>query len=566
MATRLYLTRDSASYNPSTLRGSWNGSSSNIWRMHIVRGNPGATSYGITETSASVQDEMIHKFVSEPLGAGYNFTGSDTVQWMMAIQESDATSGMFFHLHIYVTQGDADTVRGTLLADNIGATEWPTAYAGKGEGTKSLGTVSAQKGDRLVAEVGYRAQNTVTTSYTGNIYSGGASPTDLTDGDTNIAHPGWIEFSPTLTIPYILSAYDRIIVSDPNLYNKFDTNNVVGIQGGTASSGENAQGYAQQFTAVGTSLTGVGIKLFKFGSPSDNIIATITSSAGGSSLGSKSIATSSLSSGSVNNFVFDTPITLTSGTKYFIQVTRDGVRDTTNKWSWYIDFATSWYNGGDLYQLSNTAWAVYSTTSDTHFIAYFSDSPVVTTFLTISVNDTVHIAEFVNPGQPLLSVAETVTISEGVVVTPVSLISVSDLVSHTESVSTTLFKTVNVHDNVTTTEFKQNSSNWGVLVVDTVTVAENMTFRIPVLFLNTHTDIFVEDSATRDTTFDVDDVVSVTDTPIMLIDTYAVVVSDTVTLYEEINIGESVNWGNRDGELSIWTDVHREGQGLWSVT
>src|SRR5206468_2965764 len=45
------------------------------------------------------------------------------------------------------------------------------------------GGVACQAGDRLVIELGYRAANTVTTSYTGTLYYAGTGD-DLQEGDT----------------------------------------------------------------------------------------------------------------------------------------------------------------------------------------------------------------------------------------------------------------------------------------------------------------------------------------------------------------------------------------------
>lgn len=88
------------------------------------------------------------------------------------------------------------SLRGTLLSDNIGATEWPTSATGRGEGAKTLTPVAVQAGDRVVFEIGYRAQNTSTTSYTGTLHYGGTGTTDLTSGNTNVTtQPGWVEFS-----------------------------------------------------------------------------------------------------------------------------------------------------------------------------------------------------------------------------------------------------------------------------------------------------------------------------------------------------------------------------------
>jgi hypothetical protein len=202
-STRLYIQNASAGYTPSTIRGAWDTTSGAVVAKLSTDKGGSTTSKGIAETSATNDyDVLLARFVSEPLLSDTSFTTSNTVQWTMAVLESNANANDFYHIHIFVTQGDSDNLRGTLLTDSIGATEWPTAVAGRGEGTKALSNVNALAGDRIVVEVGYQDQNTKTTSYTGTLYYGGTDTTDLTSGDTNTAHPGWIEFSNNFSLKH----------------------------------------------------------------------------------------------------------------------------------------------------------------------------------------------------------------------------------------------------------------------------------------------------------------------------------------------------------------------------
>src|SRR5690606_32558200 len=57
--------------------------------------------------------------------------------------------------------------------------------------------MSFQEGDRLIVEVGYQAENDEDDPYTGRIYHGGESSTDLSPGDTNFDHPGYVQFQVT---------------------------------------------------------------------------------------------------------------------------------------------------------------------------------------------------------------------------------------------------------------------------------------------------------------------------------------------------------------------------------
>jgi hypothetical protein len=102
------------------------------------------------------------------------------------------------HLHAFVLQGSTDTLRGTLLADDIDTAEWGTATAVINQQV-AINTVSVVAGDRIVLEVGYQAQNTSATSFTGTIRYGGTSATDLsaTPGSTTgvTTDSPWVDFS-----------------------------------------------------------------------------------------------------------------------------------------------------------------------------------------------------------------------------------------------------------------------------------------------------------------------------------------------------------------------------------
>lgn len=199
---RFFLNNATAGYTPATIRGSWDATASAVTkalgRLPLVTGG---TTIGIAETNTTnLWDVLLARFVSDPFELDYSFTTSDTVQWLIGALESNASANDFFHVHIYVTTGDSDTPRGTILTNNIGATEWTTTATARTEGAKTLSALACSVGDRLVVEIGYQAQNTVATSFTGtinygdgggsaSIFSAGSTGTDLT-GATS-----WIEFT-----------------------------------------------------------------------------------------------------------------------------------------------------------------------------------------------------------------------------------------------------------------------------------------------------------------------------------------------------------------------------------
>ncbi|MDO8495533.1 MAG: hypothetical protein Q7S32_03355 [bacterium] len=210
--TRLYITNSAASgYSGTTLQGTWDDSSSTLNDRLLSRstGDTAATVSDSEATATTDWDVFLGRWISNPIDNAVSFSTSDTAEWVIGALASTNLNGKF-HVHIYVSTGtDLNTPRGTLLADDIGATNWPTTAAGATEGTKTLSTVSASASDRIVVEIGYRAQNTATATLSGTIDYGNTGSTDLTNGSTNVTtEPGWIEFvtATDLFAPHISTA------------------------------------------------------------------------------------------------------------------------------------------------------------------------------------------------------------------------------------------------------------------------------------------------------------------------------------------------------------------------
>jgi hypothetical protein len=217
MATRLYPWGSAAHASVAALtpQGAWNqigvfvGVALATTKSGSVINNP------VAETNSNTAwDVLTHFAVSEQLDANHTFGG--TLDLCLAALESNAAADFFYHIHAWVTQGSTHSVRGTLLTDYVesaGADEWPTTATGQQlAAPQSLSTVNALAGDRIVIEIGYRATNNVTTSRTGRVYIGGTSGTDLTDGDTDTSHPGWVEFSDTLTFKTISALVSQLAI------------------------------------------------------------------------------------------------------------------------------------------------------------------------------------------------------------------------------------------------------------------------------------------------------------------------------------------------------------------
>ncbi len=193
MPTRFYLNAAAAGYTPATKRGTWTTSSATLAQALGPRPAGATTTAGVAVGSTTAnRDILVGRWISGAAVAAGTISG--TLSWVIGVLESNANLNAFFKLHVFVTVGDSDTVRGTLLSNNVGATEWPTTYTGRTEGAKTVTNVAISAGDRIVVEVGYRASSSNTT-YTGTVRYGGTSTTDLQSGGTSTADPPWVELS-----------------------------------------------------------------------------------------------------------------------------------------------------------------------------------------------------------------------------------------------------------------------------------------------------------------------------------------------------------------------------------
>lgn len=201
--TKLYLTNRAAAYGPATFRGSWDDTVAVVTRSledNKAEGSPVA-SVARTETSASQLSYLLYRGVSGRLAAQ---TISGTIQLVAGCRAEQSANDYVYHVHVYATQGDSDTPRGTLLSDYVDPNthQWPegsSAQAGRAlDSPQSMSALAVSDGDRLVVEIGFHALNTLTGNRTGRLWYGFDSEVDedLSDGDTAVTtKSGFIEFS-----------------------------------------------------------------------------------------------------------------------------------------------------------------------------------------------------------------------------------------------------------------------------------------------------------------------------------------------------------------------------------
>ncbi len=194
---RLYLNNASSAVSTTPAAG-WEQTAGAVLGK-VLGANRSGTNVAVTvaETSTSnTFDVLLGQWISAPFTSGGTLQGS--YQICAAYNESSSAADLALHFAVRVVSGDGSTSRG-IFSEVSGWESGTTLSAGQVvvPATPYTTPVVCQTGDRLVVEVGYRATNTVTTSYSLTMRYGGTSG-DLESGafdGTVTASSPWIEFS-----------------------------------------------------------------------------------------------------------------------------------------------------------------------------------------------------------------------------------------------------------------------------------------------------------------------------------------------------------------------------------
>ncbi|MDO8291700.1 MAG: hypothetical protein Q7T29_02340 [Gallionella sp.] len=202
LLTRFYMQNAAPDFaTVTTHRGLWDSTAAVLQRK-LSRTKSGAiASKGVAEASATNNyDVLLLKLVSEPITTAQTIAG--TLNWVAGSLESAGGMNAHWHVHAYVTVGDTDTLRGTLVnnyTEALGTNEWPATAVGDGPvAPLTLTPVTIFANDRIVIEAGYVARNTSTASRTGTLWYGGTNATDLALNGDETTLPGWWEFNSVL--------------------------------------------------------------------------------------------------------------------------------------------------------------------------------------------------------------------------------------------------------------------------------------------------------------------------------------------------------------------------------
>lgn len=223
MATRLYLTAAAAPVTPAaatytiwTLPASPGPTANKLARTGIW---PGATTFStVAQTKGNTTantDHCIRKFVSDPLVGAQSISNTGTLRGQALMLESATTANAHTQIVAKVVSNDGATLRGTLYTgDSRTGTVDEITTTIRNQNVPAItidpvtltNTVSALDGDRILVEIGFRANSTTSTHGCSLRFGSTATPggaNDLAiDGTETTDLNGWVEFSQNFNFEY----------------------------------------------------------------------------------------------------------------------------------------------------------------------------------------------------------------------------------------------------------------------------------------------------------------------------------------------------------------------------
>lgn len=203
MATRLYPLPSTPSWAPSLYRGAWDANYSTTYEpvtSVLAEAAAGSnTPKNVRKSVTDAQDLAWLQCVSETLDVDQTISGTFDVG--VGCNEQTAENDASFFVHIWVSQGDTDTARGTLLTNYAATTEFTTSLLGRAlDSAQSLASVNAIAGDRIIVELGVRMLGS-DTGFNTNCqmrYGGTGDDVVVGEGSTTIRN-SWVQFSQDIT-------------------------------------------------------------------------------------------------------------------------------------------------------------------------------------------------------------------------------------------------------------------------------------------------------------------------------------------------------------------------------
>lgn len=203
---------------PFTPKGTWNNSpakrSFHPYRYH----DSSPTGFSSLGTSGAAPYQSIsHMLISPPLAANASYSG--TFQIIESVSEDSATGDCYWAVHIWVSVGDTDSVRATLLSNYLENTTGEFATTATGASLQSPQAISGswQEGDRIIIELGMVQRHTGGSPFATFRLGSNASLGDLAAGEASATKNPTVTFSN----PIDYAAPDNMIVDNATVISSF---------------------------------------------------------------------------------------------------------------------------------------------------------------------------------------------------------------------------------------------------------------------------------------------------------------------------------------------------------
>lgn len=212
MVTRFYLPSSGTAPGPTPLAAALWDITGSMTRRSLVttKSNSALTTFSSAAEAVATSPQNVfgqRQWISDALDAGVVFSTTDTFSFVMRLLESNAGFNASLQLHIRIIDSTGATAKilygGHSAANNATAGALGQEAATTTQATRIFNAVNlinnhtTSAGDRIVVEIGVRAENTVATSFTATFTCGDPSATAdfaLTAGLTTALDP-WLEFS-----------------------------------------------------------------------------------------------------------------------------------------------------------------------------------------------------------------------------------------------------------------------------------------------------------------------------------------------------------------------------------
>jgi hypothetical protein len=195
MATRFYFQSGTTPTVSPAFSASWDSTTGMVrLKMDTEKRSTAFLEYSNSQNPFSGSYAGVAQLVSRPLDGAQTITASGWRPPIVRVRNNGGNQGKELAFVARVCSNDGSTFRGTLLAFTFSnGSDFQASPISLAPAQQSMSAVSAQDGDRIVIEIGFR--NNTTGAGTNSVELGDASSSDLgtTAGEANPYNP-WTEF------------------------------------------------------------------------------------------------------------------------------------------------------------------------------------------------------------------------------------------------------------------------------------------------------------------------------------------------------------------------------------